>query len=319
MAIRLRYAINLLVGLSLTTVLWAHGEEIEVNEGGVKGPVEITEAQTKILAIEVAKATNRPMANLLALNGQIKLLPDAQTDVSVRISGAVTAIDANLGDKVVVGQPLVTVQSRLIGNPPPSIVVKAPIAGVIDARNVNLGQAVEPNTVLFHISNRDQLLVVAQVYEEDLGRIKAGQQVNVYALSYPKKLFPGKVTLIEPNFDPLTRTVNVRISLANSQGLLKPGMFVRANVVLSHNEVALAIPNVALLQADNEQFVFIRKGNIYDRVVVRIGAIDDAYSEITEGLAPGDEVVTQGQRELYTLWLSGGNKKHADHHHEGDH
>jgi cobalt-zinc-cadmium efflux system membrane fusion protein len=303
--------IFLLILFMGATSLWAHGDEIEVSEGGAKGPVQLTATQTKMLAIEVVEVVNRPMANLLALNGQIQLLPDAQADVSVRISGAVTAIEANLGDKVVVGQPLLTVQSRLIGNPPPSIVVKAPIAGVIDARNVNLGQAVEPNTVLFHISNRDELLVVAQVYEEDLGSIKVGQVVNIHALSYPKRLFPGKVTLIEPNLDPLTRTVNVRISLANVQGLLKPGMFVRANVILSRNEAALAVPNAALLQADNEQFVFVRNGDTYDRVVVQLGASDDTYTEITEGLVPGDEVVTQGNRELYTLWLSGGNKKQA--------
>ncbi|WP_457589618.1 efflux RND transporter periplasmic adaptor subunit, partial [Legionella pneumophila] len=185
-------------------------------------------------------ATNRPMEQMLGLNGQIQLLPDAQADVSIRISGSVTAIDVNLGDIVKAGQRLATVQSRLVGNPPPSVAVTAPIAGLIDARNINLGQAVEPNTVLFHISNRDKLLVIAQVYEEDLGKVKVGQEVTIHALSYPKRTFPGQVTLIEPNLDPLTRTANVRITLDNKEGLLKTGMFVRANVILARNEAALA-------------------------------------------------------------------------------
>jgi membrane fusion protein, heavy metal efflux system len=287
---------------------FAHGEEIEVSEGGAKGPVHLTPQQIKMLDIKVAEATPRPMAQLLVLNGQIQLLPDAQADVSIRISGSVTAINVNLGDSVKAGQNLATVQSRLVGNPPPSVAVMAPIAGIIDARNINLGQSVEPNTVLFHISNRDKLLVIAQVYEEDLGKIKVGQEVNIHALSYPKKVVPGKVTLIEPNLDPLTRTVNVRITLTNEEGLLKPGMFVRANVILSHNEAALAVPNAALLQADNEQFVFVQNGDTYDRVVVKLGAVDDNYSEITDGLVPGDSVVIQGSRELYTMWLSGSSK-----------
>ncbi|HAT7052163.1 efflux RND transporter periplasmic adaptor subunit [Legionella pneumophila serogroup 1] len=289
-------------------VSFAHGEEIEVSEGGAKGPVHLTPAQTKMLGIKVVEATNRPMAQILGLNGQIQLLPNAQADVSIRISGSVTAIDVNLGDRVKAGQRLATVQSRLVGNPPPSVAVTAPIAGIIDARNINLGQAVEPNTVLFHISNRDKLLVIAQVYEEDLGKVNVGQEVTIHALSYPKRTFPGQVTLIEPNLDPLTRTVNVRITLDNEDGLLKPGMFVRANVILSHNEAALTVPNAALLQADNQQFVFVQNGDAYDRVVVKIGAVDDEYSEITDGLVPGDLVVTQGHRELYTLWLSGGSK-----------
>ncbi|HAT8180492.1 TPA: efflux RND transporter periplasmic adaptor subunit [Legionella pneumophila] len=289
-------------------VSFAHGGDIEVNEGGAKGPVHLTPEQARMLDIKVVQATKRPMAQLLGLNGQIQLLPDAQADVSIRISGSVTAIDVNLGDSVTAGQRLATVQSRLVGNPPPSVAVNAPIAGIIDARNINLGQAVEPNTVLFHISNRDKLLVVAQVYEEDLGKVKVGQEVNIHALSYPKQTFTGQVTLIEPNLDPLTRTVNVRITLDNKEGLLKPGMFVRANVILTHNKAALTVPNAALLQADNEQFVFVQNRNTYTRVDVKVGAVEDDYSEITDGLAPGDLVVTQGNRELYTLWLSGGRK-----------
>lgn len=287
---------------------FAHGGNIEVSEGGTKGPVHLTPEQARMLDIKVVQATHRPMAQLLGLNGQIQLLPDAQADVSIRISGSVTAIDVNLGDSVKTGQRLATVQSRLVGNPPPSVAVNAPIAGIIDARNINLGQAVEPNTVLFHISNRDKLLVIAQVYEEDLGKVKVGQEVNVHVLSYPKQTFPGQVTLIEPNLDPLTRTVNVRITLDNKEGLLKPGMFVRANVILSHNKAALVVPNAALLQADNEQFVFVQNGGTYKRVDVKVGAVEDDYSEIIDGLVPGDLVVTQGNRELYTLWLSGGRK-----------
>lgn len=251
--------------LSPMQVSFAHGGNIEVSEGGTKGPVHLTLEQARMLDIKVVQATHRPMAQLLGLNGQIQLLPDAQADVSIRISGSVTAIDVNLGDSVKAGQRLATVQSRLVGNPPPSVAVNAPIAGIIDARNINLGQAVEPNTVLFHISNRDKLLVVAQVYEEDLGKVKVGQEVNVHVLSYPKQTFPGQVTLIEPNLDPLTRTVNVRITLDNKEGLLKPGMFVRANVILTHNKAALTVPNAALLQADNQQFVFVQNGCVFRR------------------------------------------------------
>ncbi|MDW8897042.1 efflux RND transporter periplasmic adaptor subunit [Legionella pneumophila] len=294
--------------LSPMQVSFAHGGNIEVSEGGTKGPVHLTPEQARMLDIKVVRATHRPMAQLLGLNGQIQLLPDAQADVSIRISGSVTAIDVNLGDSVKAGQRLATVQSRLVGNPPPSVAVNAPIAGIIDARNINLGQAVEPNTVLFHISNRDKLLVVAQVYEEDLGKVKVGQEVNVGVLSYPKQTFPGLVTLIEPNLDPLTRTVNVRITLDNKEGLLKPGMFVRANVILTHNKAALTVPNTALLQADSKQFVFVQNGGTYKRVDVKVGAVEDDYSEIIDGLVPGDLVVTQGNRELYTLWLSGGRK-----------
>ena len=299
------------------SLLNAHGSEIEVNTSGPVQTVKLTPEQTKMLGIKVSEAAPRPMAEFLSLNGRIQLLPNAQADVSVRISGAISDIVANLGDNVTKGQVLATVQSRLIGDPPPSVAVKAPITGDIDARNVNLGQAVEPNTVIFHISNREQLLVIAQVFEEDLGKIKVGQEVNIHALSYPEQIFPGKITLIEPNLDPLTRTVNVQISLANKERLLKPGMFIRANVVLRFNKTALTIPNNALIEADNMNIVFVKSGFTYERTVVSIGASDGSYTEIKEGLVPGDEVVTQGNRQLYTLSLTGGVTKKSGH--EGSH
>lgn len=309
-SIRQRVWFIVLLGILFhSALLMAHGDEIEVNASGPAQSVTLTPEQTKMLDIQVSEATARPMADLLALNGQIQLLPNAQADVSVRISGAVTDIVTNLGDSVTKGQTLATVQSRLVGDPPPSVAVKALISGVIDARNVNLGQAVEPNTVLFHISNREQVLAIVQVYEEDLGKIKVGQDVNVHVLSYPKRIFPGKITLIEPNLDPLTRTVNVQISLDNKEGLLKPGMFVQANVVLRFTQAAFTVPNNAILEIDNAIFVFVKNGTQYDRTVVSLGARDDKYTEIKEGLVPGDEVVTQGNRELYTLSLSGGGTK----------
>ncbi|MBA2648033.1 MAG: efflux RND transporter periplasmic adaptor subunit [Legionella sp.] len=295
---------------------FSHGEEIKINSGAQKGPVTLSIAQEKMLEIKTSPVSMRPLAELLKLNGQIELLPNAQADVSVRISGSVVAIDANLGDEVKAKQRLAVIQSRLIGNPPPSVGVNAPMAGLIDARNVNLGQAVEPNTVLFHISNRDKLLAVAKVYEEDVGKIKLGQEANVHVLSYSKKVFTGSITLVEPNLDVLTRTVNVQVSLNNQNDLLKPGMFARINVILSKNQSVLAISNASLIEMGGEAFVFVRTNHNYERVEVNLGASDDNYSEIIKGLVPGDEVVTQGNRELYTLWLSGSQSKpkKEDHH-----
>ncbi len=289
-------------------LVFAHGGEIEIG-GGARGPVQLSLAQQKAIALQLAPASFRPLSTELNLNGEVQLLPDRQADVSLRISGQIKGLYANLGDRVGVGQRLALVQSRLVGDPPPSVTINAPMSGVIDARNAVLGQAVEPNTVLFHISDRSQVLVVARVYEEDIGKIKLGQEARVRVLSYPKQAFTGKVTLVDPNLDPLNRTVKVWIQLANPQGLLKPNMFARASVILRANEAALTIPNSAIIEANGEKFVFVRNGQEYNRVEINIGAKDDEYSEITDGLVPGDEVVTQGNRQIYTMWLTGGQMK----------
>jgi cobalt-zinc-cadmium efflux system membrane fusion protein len=310
MRIRLTDFFMMFVLMASIPQAFAHGGTIEVSETP-HGPVHLSAEQTKAIDLRLVAANSHPLADLLSLNGEIRLLPNSQSDVSVRISGQVMALYANLDDTVKAGQPLAKVQSRLVGDPPPTVVVNAPIQGIVDARNVTLGQAVEPNTVLFHISDRSQVMVAAHVYEEDVGKVKLGQEAYIHVISYPKQAFVGKITLIEPNLDPLTRIINVWITLENAQGMLKPGMFARADVVLQKNPTALAVPNAAIVEANGEKFVFVQDEDHYQRIVIKTGASDDEYTEITDGLVPGDKVVTQGNRELYTVWLTGGQSKTA--------
>lgn len=293
-----------LISYPLTAI--AHGDEIEVTTKTNTNAITLTNAQIQALDIKMSNVTMRPMAQQLHVNGEITLLPDAQSDVTVRISGQVTAITASLGQTVTKGQVLATVQSRLVGNPPPSVMVAAPITGVIDARNINLGQAVEPNTVLFHISDRKQVIVIANVYEEDLGKVHLGQETRIKVLSYPNKIFSGKVTLIEPNIDALTRTIKVWVTVDNIDNLLYPNMFAQVSILLQKNDQALVIPTDAIIIANGETFVFVKKDNQFLRKIITLGNTVGQVTEVTHGLSSNDKVVVQGNRELYTVWLTGG-------------
>ena len=293
----------------LPITAWAHGDEIEVGGDGPKGPVALSEAQAKAIGLTLVAADLRPLADLLSLNGEMQLLPDRQAQVSTRISGQVTALYVQLGDTVKAGQKLARVQARLVGDPPPSVDVSSPKGGVVDAVNIAVGQSVEPATTLFQISDRSQVNLVARVYEEDLGKVRLGQDARIHTLSYPDKVFSGKVTLIGPALDAASRTAQVWFRLANPDGLLKPNLFAKAAVVLKQNDAALAIPNAAIIEANGEKFVFVKQGEQYERVEIETALADDEYTEVTDGIVPGDEVVTQGNRQLYTLWLTGGSKK----------
>ncbi len=301
--------------LAIAAIFWqtvlGHGGQIKVG-GGTRGPVSLTAAQINSLGLQTAPADLRPVARLLSVNGQVAALPDAQAEVSLRISGIVQAVYVNLGDAVRKGQKLALVQSRAVGNPPPTIPVIASMDGVIDSRGVIVGQSVEPNTALFQLSERTRMRVVGNVYEEDLGQVRVGQKAYVKLLAYPNELLSGTVGLVGPVLDPETRTVELWVMLDNKRGLLKPNLFARADVVLGQNEAALTVPNAAILEANGEKFVFVRQGDKYDRVDVTLGAVDDQYSEVLSGVVPGDDVVTQGAREIYTLWLAGGQIEAAD-------
>ena len=301
----------LVIAVALPATGFAHGEEIKLG-GATRGSVSLTAAQTKALGLELAPVKLRPIADLLKVYGEVKALPDEQADVSLRISGRVDAVYVNVGEVVRKGDRLTLIQSRTVGNPPPTVMMRAPMDGVIDARNIIVGQAVDPNTTLFHLSNRARMRVVGKVYEEDLGKVQVGQKAYVKLLAYPDKVFTGTVSLVGPTLDPQTRTVPIWIVLDNKQGLLRPNLFARADIVLHDNQAALTVPNAAILEANGEKFVFVREGNKYRRVAVTVGASDDEYTAVDSALVAGDEVVTQGARELYTLWLTGGQLKAED-------
>ena len=298
--------------LTLTPLpLLAHGAEIEVGESA-KGPVSLSATQAKAIGLTLVAADFRPLADLLSLNGEIQLLPDHTAQVSTRISGQVTALYVHLGEKVRAGQKLARVQARLVGDPPPSVDVVSPTGGVVDAVNISVGQSVEPTAPLFQVSDRSQVIMVARVYEEDLGKVRLGQDARIRALSYPDRTYTGKVTLIGPTLDAASRTATVWFRLANPDGLLKPNLFAKASVVLRRREAALAIPSAAIIEANSETFVFVKQGDKYDRVDITTGLADDLYTEVTDGLVPGDDVVTIGNRQVYTMWLTGGKLPPGD-------
>jgi multidrug efflux pump subunit AcrA (membrane-fusion protein) len=298
-----------LTGLAAPHAAFAHGGQIEVG-GGARGPVKLTPPQQTAIDLKTDKAAPHPLASLLKITGEIQLPPDRQADVNPRLSGQVQELDANIGDEVHAGQKLAVIQGRVVGNA--TVAITAPMSGVIDARDVATGQAVEPGTRLFHISDRSRMNAVGRVYEESLGQVRVGQEESIHLLAYPQQMFTGKVSLIEPNLDPASRTVKVWVALDNPQGVLKPNMFARIGLVLKSDEGALSVSNDAIIEANGEKVVFVRDGDTFTRTEIETGAADDKYTEVTNGLIPGDEVATQGNREIYTMWLTGGQMKSGD-------
>ncbi len=288
----------------------AHGEQITTGGGG--GPVTLTEAQRAAIGLETDAADLRDIDTVLLLNAAVTYDPNRHVFVSTRIEGRVEQILANLGDRVARDQKLVVIQSRQIGDPPPTVTVMAPIAGVVDDRLVAVGEAVEPNKTLLHIADLSQVIVLAETYEEDIGKVALGQEARVHVFAYPAASFTGSVTFLGQQLDPEKRTLPVWITVANPDGRLKPGMFAKAALVLKRNTGVLTVPLQAVLESGGEHFVFVQSGDTFNRADVRLGAADDRFVEITEGLVPGDQVVTQGSREVYTTWLTGGRTPASD-------
>ncbi|MEO8099456.1 MAG: efflux RND transporter periplasmic adaptor subunit [Acidobacteriota bacterium] len=184
------------------------------------------------------------------------------------------------------------------------IPIRAPAAGVVMARNVTPGTVVTLSSDLFLISDLSTLWAIAEVNEEHLHSLRAGMAVRVFVQAYPGRLFTGRIGKVGDMLDPATRTVRVRIDLANPRGLLKPEMYADVEIEIGGGGAAIKVPAEAVQDVRGDSVIFARVAP--DRFEVRsvsVGRSLDGSVEIVSGLHPGDEVVSRSAFILKSEFL----------------
>ena len=302
----------LLLAIAFSHLVYGHDEEQlgGKNKGGSSTSdsvgVELSEIAQKSIGLKVVEADIRQVEEVLLISGIVKPEPNRVADVSTRAEGRIEGIYVNLGDRVKKGQKLAAMLPRQIGNPPPLVSITAPLSGVILERNISLGGTVEPNKTLFRIADLSKVIVEGDVFESDVSKVKLGQDARIRLDAYPDRVFSGAVSFVASQLDPQKRTLHLWVSVDNKEELLKPELFARVALVVKSGREVLTIPVEAIIDDGVEKFVFVKNGNQFVRQDVATGVSDDRYVEITDGLYPGDQVVTDGNRQIYTKWLFGG-------------
>lgn len=294
---------------ALSRSAYGHGEGEQLgeeSEGSSSASdnvgVELSDIAQKSIGLKVVEADLRPIEGVLPVYGIVKAEPNRVAEVSTRAEGRIQELYASLGDQVKKGQKLAAILPRQIGNPP-LVSITAPLSGTIIERNVSLGGSVDPNETLFRIVDLSEVIVEGDVFESDISKVKLGQDARVRPDAYPDMVFNGSVSFIASQIDPDKRTLRVWVSVSNKEGLLKPEFFAKVDLVLNPGSEVLTVPVEAIIDDGAEKFVFVKNGNHFLRQDVATGVSDDSYIEITEGLYPGDQVVTDGNRQIYTKWL----------------
>jgi membrane fusion protein (multidrug efflux system) len=142
------------------------------------------------------------------------------------------------------------------------------------------------------------LKVDFRVPEQLLAALRPGQVVEMGSDALPGRKYVATVDAIDPLVDQAGRAVLLRARLRNSDGQLRPGMFVRTRLIVSQRQNALTVPEEALVPVGADQFVFRIADGKAQRVKVRVGVRRAGAVEVVEGLAAGDTVVTAGQLKL---------------------
>jgi membrane fusion protein (multidrug efflux system) len=186
--------------------------------------------------------------------------------------------------------------------------IRAPFAGRLGIRLVNLGQILNEGQSIVSLQKIDPIFVNFSLPQQQLGQVKSGLNVRVTTDALPGQAIEGEITAISPEVDVATRNIRVQATVANNQERLRPGMFVNVAVVLPSREKVLAIPTTAVLYAPYGDTVFVvqekksengvQSAKVLQQKIVQLGEKRGDFVAVVSGLDQGETVVSTGVFKL---------------------
>lgn len=174
-----------------------------------------------------------------------------------------------------------------------TLTLRSPVSGVVLEKPALKGMRFMPGEVLYKISDLSSLWLLADIFEQDLALVRQGQAAKIMVNAYPGQVFAGTVAFVYPTVTPETRTVKVRIELANSGGLLKPAMYASVELLAGRPKgKVLTVPDSAVLDSGTRQIVLVQRGEgLFEPRPVKLGMYADGHVEVLDGIQAGENVV----------------------------
>jgi membrane fusion protein (multidrug efflux system) len=186
--------------------------------------------------------------------------------------------------------------------------IRAPFAGRLGIRLVNLGQILNEGQPIVSLQSLDPIFVNFYLPQNQLPQVKPGLTVRLTNDAFPGKVIEGTITAINPQVDAATRNIQIQATVSNPQERLRPGMFVNVDVVLPSKQEVLAIPATAVLYAPYSDSVFVleekqgekagKAGKVVRQQIVQLGSKQGDFVTVVSGLQEGDAVVSTGVFKL---------------------
>ncbi len=258
-----------------------------VTAGEVLGTIKSSEIANYNAALTNAESNVKLTAALLAKSEEM-----AKSGLASQVD--VTTAKVNYDQAVASKLAAEKILSINGNNPHGEYLIKSPINGFIVQKNVNNGMAIRADngSSLFTISDLKEVWVQANVYEASINNVHEGDEVDVATITYPDKVFKGKIDKLMNVLDPTNKVMKMRVELPNPGYLLKPQMFATVTVNNDLPEEAISVPNNALIFDHSQYFVIVYKGNKNAEIrSVEIISSNGKTTYIKNGVKPGEMVV----------------------------
>ncbi len=251
------------------------------------GSFNVGEGRLQLIGVKTAPARRRDLVRTIRAVGRIAYDPElyrTQEEYLAALSAARQAQGSSLPESKKRAESLLR-SSRL----------RLRLLGLSGAQIDALDASGRPDRGLLLSPGKGGVLwLYADIYESDLPLAAVGDAVEASAQSLPGEVFAGTISSIDPVLNPKTRTARARIRITDARGLLRPDMYLNADIRVDLGE-RLTVPREAVVDTGLRQVVFIdRGGGIIVARAVKLGARSDDWVEVREGLSEGDLVVTSG-------------------------
>ena len=178
------------------------------------------------------------------------------------------------------------------GQPQRTVTYPSPVSGVVTEKKALQGMRFMPGEMLYQITDLSTVWVIADVSEQDIGLVKTGARARVTTTAYPNEVFDGRITFVYPTMTAETRSVPVRVELANPGQRLKPAMFAQVEVTVGGKAPVLTVPDSAVIDTGARRIVLVQvqEGRFEPRDV-ELGARGENFVEVVKGVSDGEQVV----------------------------
>lgn len=272
-----------------------------------EGRVVLSDETVATSGITLATAGTHALRVSIDLPGEVAPNADRLAHIVPRFAGIAKQVKKSLGDEVRNGEVLAIVESNESLSP---YEVTSLISGTIIEKHITLGEFVRDDSDIYVVADLSTVWVNITVYARDLSKVRRGQSVRLTALGGGVDA-TGDIDYVGPVLSEATRAATARVVLRNADRAWRPGMFVTARVEIDTTPARIAVEDAALQRLEGRDVVFVREHGAFEARPVTLGRTDGEWTEIVDGLEPGESYVATGSFILKSELL----KSEAGHEH----